>query len=187
MIATGTALGCGMSLMVAIWTADAKADGLAAAQEYRFGDHVVVVQPGPSAAPLGAPVPAPSPAPDSGVVQAGFGDDVPRDTGIEVVPISPGSPGASAEGVDLARRYREIYASIPFDRAEYAANPSYRHDATMELLFGKQRPTVIHRNHTQVDVNMPDMPFMRPPYHPFGFNQWYYPYFSPGYRVHRSF
>jgi hypothetical protein len=184
MIATGTTLGCGMSLMIALWTADTEAGGLPAAQSYRFGDHVVVVQPGPSAAPL---VPAPSTEPESGIQQARFGDDVPQPSSVEVVPVSPGSPGASAEGLDLARRYRAIYSAIPFDRAEYEANPSYRHEAAMEMLFGKQRPTVVHRNHTQVDVNVPDMPFVRPPYHPYGFNAWYHPYFSPGYRVHRSF
>lgn len=41
--------------------------------------------------------------------------------------------------------YQRIYQSIPFRRAEYLANPSYRHDATMEILFQKLRPTVIHR------------------------------------------
>ncbi|QDU78566.1 hypothetical protein Pla110_02700 [Polystyrenella longa] len=31
--------------------------------------------------------------------------------------------------------YTEIYKSIPFNRAEYLANPSYRHEATMSILL----------------------------------------------------
>lgn len=39
--------------------------------------------------------------------------------------------------------YREIYNSIPFSRAEYLANRDYRHEATMEILFGQLRPKTI--------------------------------------------
>ena len=46
---------------------------------------------------------------------------------------------------DADNANREIYRSIPFSRSAYIANPAYRHDATMEILFGKMRPTVIHR------------------------------------------
>lgn len=42
--------------------------------------------------------------------------------------------------------YWAIYRSIPFIRTEFLANPSYRHDATMELMFGQLRPTVVHRH-----------------------------------------
>lgn len=38
--------------------------------------------------------------------------------------------------------YWRVYRSIPFLRSEYIANPSYRHDATMEILLGQLRPTV---------------------------------------------
>lgn len=38
-----------------------------------------------------------------------------------------------------AEQYKRIYASIPFNRAEYSVNPSYRHDATMEILTGNAR------------------------------------------------
>lgn len=55
------------------------------------------------------------------------------------ISISP-SPSRNA-----GAEYRRIYESIPYRRSEYLANPSYRHDATMELLFGELRPTVIHR------------------------------------------
>lgn len=50
----------------------------------------------------------------------------------------------------LSQMYLEIYKSIPFIRAEYEANPSYLHDTTVEFLFGKMRPTVIHRGTTHV-------------------------------------
>ncbi len=40
-------------------------------------------------------------------------------------------------------KYREVFRSIPFSRAEFNANPSYRHDATMEILTGNARPQKI--------------------------------------------
>lgn len=39
--------------------------------------------------------------------------------------------------------YQEAYDSIPFSRAEYTANPAYRHEAALELVFGVQRATTI--------------------------------------------
>jgi hypothetical protein len=165
--------------MVAVWTADLEAGGLPPAQSYRFGDHVVLVQPGPVAAPPTIPAAA-APA---AIQQAKAAETDP-------IVVSPGAPAASADGVELARRYREIYSAIPFDRAEYEANPSYRHDATLELLFGKMRPTTIHRGHTTIDVNTPGPPIAPPTIHPFGVDVWnapYTPFWRPGYRVHRSF
>lgn len=41
--------------------------------------------------------------------------------------------------------YSQVYNSIPYSRTEYLANPSYRHDTTVELLAGQLRPTVIQR------------------------------------------
>ncbi|MEZ6061424.1 MAG: hypothetical protein R3C19_13855 [Planctomycetaceae bacterium] len=38
-----------------------------------------------------------------------------------------------------AQAYKKIYDAIPFNRAEYNVNPSYRHDTTMELLTGNAR------------------------------------------------
>ncbi|VAX36190.1 hypothetical protein MNBD_PLANCTO02-1069 [hydrothermal vent metagenome] len=43
--------------------------------------------------------------------------------------------------------YEAIYRSIPFSRAEYLANPSYRHEATMEMMMGQLRPTVTHKTY----------------------------------------
>jgi hypothetical protein len=46
---------------------------------------------------------------------------------------------------------------------------------------------VIHRNYSEIDVNLPQAPMMPAPYSPYGFNSYFFPFFSPGYRVHRSF
>lgn len=47
--------------------------------------------------------------------------------------------------------YQRIYESIPFNRAEYNVNPSYRHDSTMELLTGNARhQTILRHNGTSV-------------------------------------
>jgi hypothetical protein len=43
------------------------------------------------------------------------------------------------------RTYEDMYNSIPYRESEYVANPSYRHDAAMELLFGQMRPTQVIR------------------------------------------
>ena len=61
--------------------------------------------------------------------------------------------------------YREIYNAIPFNRTEYRANPDYRHEATMEMLFGQLRPKVVVRmpspfteyrvTHTQQSIGRP--------------------------------
>lgn len=53
------------------------------------------------------------------------------------------SPAAEADSAE----YRRIYNSVPFSRAEYLANPNYRHDSTMEILTGNARhQTVINHN-----------------------------------------
>lgn len=57
-----------------------------------------------------------------------------------IVYVSPAAKADSAE-------YRRIYNSVPFSRAEYKANPNYRHDSTMEILTGNARhQTVINHN-----------------------------------------
>ena len=76
--------------------------------------------------------------------------------GIEIVPrfSYPALPPA-ALGVPIGEHgvkpvspwdYAWIYHSIPFLRSEYIANPSYRHEAAMEMLFGELRPTVVHKH-----------------------------------------
>jgi hypothetical protein len=55
--------------------------------------------------------------------------------------------GAAQEGMPIIKphpkhtsEYRRILRSIPFSRVEFNANPSYRHDAAMEILTGNARP-----------------------------------------------
>ena len=70
------------------------------------------------------------------------------------------TPSTSVSG--LSAQYREVYNSIPYRRSEYLASPSYRHDATMEFLFGEMRPTVIHRQDTPQRVENPRPQFYQP-------------------------
>lgn len=59
-------------------------------------------------------------------------------------PIADCMPIIQPRQIDVAT-YRATYDAIPFSRTEYDANPSYRHDTAMEIMFGKMRPTTIHR------------------------------------------
>lgn len=47
-------------------------------------------------------------------------------------------------GIDPAD-YVVAYNSVPFSRAEYDANPSYRHDAAMEMLTGQLRTKIVNQ------------------------------------------
>jgi hypothetical protein len=85
--------------------------------------------------------------------------------------------------------YTTIYNSIPFSRSEYDANPSYRHDATMELLLGQLRPAAVGQYAAATPPPLPYYPVYGAPYRTFygrygvNFNFWwrrvpqfYYPY-----------
>ncbi|MBA3312686.1 MAG: hypothetical protein M3552_05475 [Planctomycetota bacterium] len=107
------------------------------------------VEPG-EAAPVDefAPFVEPEIVPAQGVPTDGTGEFeiVPGNaTEVEVPPETEGAAETTAK-VDPAS-YWTIYRSIPFLRTQYEANPSYRHDATMELMTGRARPTVIHHHH----------------------------------------
>lgn len=133
----------------------------------------------PAAIQLGTLAPAPAPTSDAGE------SDMPL--------IVPGSsyghnktgatdpPAGRVDPRSLSQMYSEVYRSIPFNRAEYNANPSYIHDATMEFLFGQMRPTVIHRNTTTVNHHHTG----------YGFNGYAYPPIQAyipgvGLRIHRT-
>lgn len=63
------------------------------------------------------------------------------------ITIAPAGTGLEKEKqVVDPTTYKQIYESIPFNRAEYNINPSYRHEATMEIMFGKLRDTVVHKH-----------------------------------------
>lgn len=54
-------------------------------------------------------------------------------------------PSAGYDPLVMAANYATVYNSIPFLRSEYDQNPTYRHDAAMEILFGQMRPMVVNR------------------------------------------
>lgn len=57
--------------------------------------------------------------------------------------------------------YTEAYQAIPFSRTEYEANPGYRHQAAMELLFGTMRPTTMVQQYSPRVIRYPDA-YLRP-------------------------
>ena len=88
--------------------------------------------------------------------------------GILIIPATSKQLAAKGPCVEAGtingKGYEEVYRSIPFSRTEYLANPSYRHDATMEILFGQLRPTTIHRHDTPVRVDNMPQPYGPPPF-----------------------
>jgi hypothetical protein len=76
--------------------------------------------------------------------------------------------------------YDAVYRSIPYSYTEYLANPGYRHEATMEILFGQLRPTTIHKQYQpQPIVNV-----LPSPYQPYVFSHCdYLHYRAPAFRL----
>lgn len=135
-------------------------------------------------APQDASVPLERPASGSApIILAAFQEDAELEGAVpepveaeelsvpEAAPAEETAPDAAAEGtvepvpvvtpapaVDPAA-YWCVYRTIPFIRTEYLANPSYRHEATMEFLFGQLRPTVIHKHQ---EVAPPVAPVVAP-------------------------
>ncbi len=72
--------------------------------------------------------------------------DVPEPVAPEEIPPASEVPCTNCTA-SSGLSYAEIYRSIPFSRAEYLANPSYRHEATMEIMMGQLRPTVTHKTY----------------------------------------
>lgn len=81
----------------------------------------------------------------------------------------PGVPVSAASGTPAPRMmtYSEAYAQIPFSRTEYEANPNYRHDAALELMFGAMRPMIMTRTTTPYFSRYPDMFRYRFPVYPY--------------------
>ena len=88
-----------------------------------------------------------------------------------------------------AADYTRVYAAIPFNRAEYNVNPSYRHDSTMEILTGNARhQTIVRHNTTSALTVAPrGAAFARNPYgfrNPNGYGDPYsYGYLRPALRL----
>lgn len=117
--------------------------------------------------PRGATLPEQAPMPPSETSPAPVAG--PPNFGILII------PGPSSSATVNGKNYEDIYRSIPFRRSEYLANPSYRHEATLEIMFGQLRPTTIHKQDTPQRVPDPlgrdnvqaprAVPFQSP-YHP---------------------
>jgi hypothetical protein len=89
---------------------------------------------------------------------------VAEDFGIQIIPAKPRDVAMNDKAYD------DVYRSIPYSLTEYLANPSYRHDATMEVLFGALRPTTVHRD---VPAQIPETPEWTP-YRPYLNAHWDY-------------
>ncbi len=86
------------------------------------------------------------------------------------------------ELVVQGRSYNQIYESIPYRQAEYLANPGYRHEATMEILFGQMRPTTVVKQYTPRTIHNPK-PGLTQPYRATPSDYYSYPwsgYMFPG-------
>lgn len=71
---------------------------------------------------------------------------------------TPASPAPAASGTFAPRMtYEQAYNMVPFSRAEYEANPSYRHDSAIEIMTGQLRPTVIMRHNIPYFSRYPDL------------------------------
>ena len=85
---------------------------------------------------------------------------------------------AAASARKDSRSYREIYNSIPFSRAEYDANPAYRHQATMEIMLGQLHPIIVApaappRQETKREITVRFLPAIRPGYRPYSQYPWH--------------
>jgi hypothetical protein len=122
------------------------ADGTSASRQ-ESGPQLVPPAPEPALVAL-QPADAPPPS----------GDDFEAAAhGIEI------NPGPSSAADVNGRSYDDVYQSIPFNHTEYLANPSYRHEAAMEILFQQMRPMTVVKNYEpQVIVN--DVPSPYQPY-----------------------
>jgi hypothetical protein len=88
------------------------------------------------------------------------------------------SSARRATGVKDSRSYREIYNSIPFSRAEYDANPAYRHQATMEIMLGQLHPIIVappaqSRQESAREVTVRFLPSIRPGYRAWSRYPWH--------------
>ena len=110
-----------------------------------------------------ADTPIPPPPSPAGAVRAEAVSESGADDnhGIQII------PNQTAPVIN-GMTYQQVYDSIPYNRAEYLANPGYRHEATMEILFGQLRPTTVVKEHQpQVIENIE-----YGPYQPYRYANW---------------
>ena len=132
----------------------------------------------PPAAPAAGPADAPAPNGTAADQESAVPGGAPGDQAA----VAGRHPVVSSD--DLGETYRRIYEAIPFNRAEYNVNPSYRHDATMEILTGhpRHRTIVTHSTRTGPAVRpRPSVPVL-----PYRYNNpsrglnyyFYFPYWN---------
>jgi hypothetical protein len=109
---------------------------------------------------------------------------LPVDTAPQSIPLIPDINSDRLPTIVDRDAYSRIYRSIPFNRAEYNANPSYRHDSTMEMLTGNPRHQTIVK-HTTTRPRPVTAPVV-PPVVPYRYNNpayglnyyFYFPYWN---------
>ncbi len=106
---------------------------------------------------------------DNRSIAAAAGGNLPGVT--TSVPAAPVSAASGSEPHLLAPlprlTYQEALNSIPFSRAEYEANPAYRHEAAMELMFGTLRPMTNIKQTVPYFSRYPDLYRYRYPVYPY--------------------
>lgn len=71
--------------------------------------------------------------------------------------VDPVATAAAASGALVPQMtYQEAYRAVPFNREEYEANPGYRHDAAIELMYGSLRPTTVIKQNIPYFSRYPD-------------------------------
>ncbi|MEZ6065052.1 MAG: hypothetical protein R3B90_04955 [Planctomycetaceae bacterium] len=78
------------------------------------------------------------------------------------VTIAPSAPRSGSVVGPTGLTYEQAYASIPYRRAEYLANPGYRHEAAMELMYGQLRPTTNVRQSNPQTIPLPQSSLYKP-------------------------
>lgn len=89
-------------------------------------------------------------------------------------PIPNTDPAHDTPAILPAMSYAEAYRAVPFSRSEYEANPGYRHEAALELMFQQMRPTTVVKQYTPRAFRYPDFyqyPYARYPYLRFDIRQ----------------
>lgn len=115
------------------------------------------------------PVPAGTTLPPATVVSDDWVIDI--RPAAKVHPATSPMPTAECDNCSpkfSASDYQKALASIPFDRAQYNVNPTYRHDSAMELLTGNARHQTIvkHSYNTPQPTVIPGGSSYVAPYNP---------------------
>ena len=139
----------------------------AEAKQTEAGQATTPVEPAAAKAPAPQPVVAAPTAESEWVIVirpfyteavfASVGEPTPVATATPAGPVLA-APGMSSPCCGPARMsYADALAEIGFSRAEYEANPAYRHEAAMELMTGQLRPTTVVKQTVPYFSRYPDM------------------------------